>query len=108
MRMWSVDPKVLCQKHLCGEHVEMHMLIGTLQKKKSIQGYIKKGLVNPAGIIARHDQLAEEMTNRGMNHKSPIPIIKLPPEHPIAVKHNLNELKRRCSRCRARIMKEVG
>lgn len=108
MRMWSVDPELLCQKHLLGEHVEMHAFIGTLKKGKSIQGYIDKALVNPAGIIARHDVLAEELTRRGMNHKSPIPIIKPPPAHPIPVKHNLNELSRRCKRCRARIMKEVG
>jgi hypothetical protein len=105
MRMWAVNPKVLCQKHLLGEHVETHMFVGTIRKGISIQGYIDKGLVNPARIIERHDLLAKEMTRRGMNHKSPIPLIKLPPEKPIAVKHSLRELKRRCPDCQARILK---
>jgi len=105
MRMWSVNPEFLCQKHLCGEHVECHMFVGTIKKGISIKGYIEKGLVNPAGIILRHDALADEMICRKMNHKSPIPIIPLPPGHPIAVRHNLEELKRRCPACRARIIK---
>ena len=32
MRMWNVDPKLMCNKHLLGEHVEMHMFFGTIQK----------------------------------------------------------------------------
>jgi hypothetical protein len=30
MRMWMVPPKVMCRKHLLGEHVEIHMLAGSL------------------------------------------------------------------------------
>jgi len=28
MRMWMLNPKALCRKHLMGEHVEIHMLVG--------------------------------------------------------------------------------
>lgn len=32
MRMWVVNPKILCRKHLLGEHVELHMATGHLQR----------------------------------------------------------------------------
>ena len=30
--MWKVNPKFLCVRHLLGEHKELHMLVGTLNK----------------------------------------------------------------------------
>ena len=30
MRMWMVNPGFMCNKHLLGEHVECHMLVGHL------------------------------------------------------------------------------
>lgn len=72
MRMWLCDPKILCRKHLLGEHVEMHMFVGTLLKKKSIIGYLYNNLFEPAMLSTRHKQLVEEMKNRGMNHQSEI------------------------------------
>ena len=39
-----VDPKFLCQKHLCGEHLECHMFLGTLKKNKKVDGYLKNNL----------------------------------------------------------------
>lgn len=47
MRMWMVNPEYLCRQHLLGEHIE------------------------PEAMKQRHDELAEEMIRRGMNHKSP-------------------------------------
>lgn len=72
MRMWMLDPSIMCQKHLCGEHVEIHMMIGTLKQGKKIDGYIKNNLCEPRCISIRHDMLAEEMVKRGYNHNSPI------------------------------------
>lgn len=40
MRMWGVDPKVLCTKHMIGEHAETHMFLGTIKKGTSIKGLI--------------------------------------------------------------------
>ena len=40
MRMWMVDPKKMCRKHLLGEHVEIHMMVGTLLKGRSIDGFL--------------------------------------------------------------------
>jgi hypothetical protein len=71
--MWGVDPKMLCRKHLLGEHVEMHMFAGCVIKQKNLDGYIKKGLVELDHIGARHDLLVEEMTRRGYRHRSAFP-----------------------------------
>lgn len=102
MRMWKVDPKLLCDKHLLGEHVEMHMFVGTIQKGKSLAGYIDGGLVETDKINRRHDELVVEMLKRGMNHQSPLPKIKLPRQGTINVSGNLVELSKRCPDCRRR------
>jgi hypothetical protein len=106
--MWGVEPKFLCRKHLLGEHVEMHMFIGTIKKGISISGYIENGLVNPALIKIRHNQLAKEIKRRGYNHQSPLPMIKpsmLRPFISIDVEANKKELARRCPECLANINK---
>jgi len=72
MRMWLVDPKILCQKHLCGEHLEMHMFVGSIVKGKAVDGYLQNNLLEPKKLKKRHDELSIEMINRGYNHKSPI------------------------------------
>lgn len=103
MRMWGVDPKILCRKHLLGEHVEMHMFVGTIKKGNSIQGYIDKGLVNPALIIHRHNCLVGEMLSRGYNHQSPL-LNDLPEQHdiPFDTDTSLNDLITRCPECNKR------
>lgn len=115
MRMWGVDPELLCDKHIGGEHVEMHMFAGTMRKGCRIDGYVRKGLVEPKKIVARHDALAAEMTRRGMKHNSPMSesdvemintyLEKRPyPEAFVDVDANLAELMRRCPRCREKII----
>ena len=100
MRMWNVNPKLMCNQHLLGEHVEHHMFVGTINKGKSIKGYIDKGLVEVHNLRKRHDEIAQEMNKRGFNHSSPLPEF----EHTFAGKvnreENLKELRKRCKRCR--------
>lgn len=95
---------VLCQQHLLGEHVEMHMFVGTLRKSVSIRGYIDRGQVNPMLITRRHEELAAEMLRRGIKHLSPLPRCRTTQkiESPVDVAANLIELARRCPRCRER------
>lgn len=113
MRMWMVNPKVMCRKHLLGEHVELHMLIGTLNKGVSVHGYLTGELMEPANIYSRHEELIAEMGSRGYNHKSNLPTL-----NPTAQFHvdylaesglwiinrekSLQELIRRCPDCAAR------
>jgi hypothetical protein len=100
-----VDPAVMCNKHLLGEHVECHMLVGHLQRKRRITNYIRLNLLQPNSLRERHDQLAREMEDRGMSHKSPLPdfdLSYLPEEHRIYTvnaEESLAELSRRCSEC---------
>lgn len=103
MRNWNVDPKILCQRHILGEHVECHMFAGCINKGISMAGYISKGLVEIHNIQARHEELADEMTSRGYNHKSPLPEFKSWIEGNVNREENLWELSRRCPECKKRI-----
>jgi hypothetical protein len=98
--MWNVDPRLLCRKHLLGEHVETHMFCGS---KTSLEGYIKKGLVELHNIKKRHDVLVVEMNRRGWNHKSPIEDNPFRERRGVVdSENNLKELATRCKACRER------
>ena len=99
MRMWNINPVILCRKHLLGEHLEMHMFVGSIKKERNIKGYIKNGLVEIHNIINRHDILVMEMNRRNMNHKSPIEIIELWNEGYVNIKENEKILFDRCHEC---------
>ena len=109
MRMWMVNPAFMCNKHLLGEHVECHMLVGHLQRKRRITNYIRFNLLQPKSLRGRHDQLALEMEDRGMLHKSPLPkfdLSYLPEKHrtyTVDADESLTELLRRCTECRERV-----
>lgn len=102
-----VDPKYLCRKHLLGEHLEMHMFVGTLKKKISIKGYLENNLLEPLSLETRHNDLASEMHRRGMNHKTPLlsvnDYIKHLTEneliHKIDKSKAMNDLITRCEEC---------
>jgi hypothetical protein len=102
MRMWMVNPKIMCNQHLLGEHVELHMLVGNIKHGKSIDGFLS-GLVYPSLVVQRHEDVAKEMVHRGMNHKSPIDcpgeITSSRIAQPISEISNLKELARRCNQC---------
>ena len=62
-----VDPKILCRRHLLGEHVELHMFVGSINKKISLDGYAKNSLVEVHNIKSRHSQLVKEMKALALN-----------------------------------------
>ena len=99
MRMWMVDPALMCRKHLLGEHVECHMLVGVLARGKRIQGFLDRGLLEPAKVQARHDALAREMQKRGWNHQSPIRPTQWENSGYVDATASLAELRRRCPDC---------
>lgn len=39
MRMWLVPTRFVRRKHLLGEHVEHHMLVGSIHKGLSMAGF---------------------------------------------------------------------
>jgi hypothetical protein len=100
MRLWKIDPRKMCDRHLLGEHVEMHMFVGCLRHRKSIQGYIARGLVEVHNIVRRHDRLVREMTRRGFAHASPLRCSRLYRDGHIDLAANIRDLARRCPRCR--------
>lgn len=102
MRMWGISPKFMCNKHLLGEHLEMHMFAGSIDKGISVQGYIDKGLVDTCRIQKRHDDLAIEMSNRGINHKSPLVYVDCLNQQSVNDKTSKEELFRRCYDCETR------
>ena len=102
MRMWLVDPSGMCRLHLLGEHVELHMLVGTLERGKSIQGFLDGGLIDTSKIRDRHTDLTVEMMFRGYKHKSPLSFVHDDPDGYVDVDGNLEELHRRCEDCKSR------
>ena len=101
MRMWMVDPRKMCDQHLLGEHVELHMLVGSLRRKRTITGFLDGGLVELHSIRSRHAELVLEMKSRGFRHASPLPSFRAKTAGKVNSKQNLKELTRRCAACRA-------
>jgi len=113
MRMWMCDPRILCRKHLLGEHLEQHMFVGSLKNKKKLSGYIRNNCLEPRSIFKRHEDLANEMFKRGYNHKSSMNetetqnVCDLSIEeqyHEIDKQKSLNDLIKRCPKCQKRFM----
>jgi hypothetical protein len=99
-----VDPRLMCDQHLLGEHVELHMFVGTLQKGVSVRGYLEGGLLEPRRMWDRHEELVAEMERRGMRHESPLSMVDVGDlaEGAVDAEGSLYELRRRCAACRAR------
>lgn len=75
MRVWDIDPSLLCDKHLGGEHREIHAIYNILTLGH--KGYrhhpeTKRWLGKIDALVKRHDLVAGEMIQRGKNHKSPL------------------------------------
>jgi hypothetical protein len=110
--MWMVDPKLMCNQHLLGEHVELHMFVGTIKKRKSLDGFVKNNLLEFLSIEKRHTALALEMTKRKMNHKSVLPRMEQEDfdfySHKVVLsevnkEESFKELMRRCDKCKQQI-----
>lgn len=99
MRMWMVDPSIMCKQHLLGEHLELHMLRTHLTKGKRVDGFVRNGLIDTSQIQSRHDQLVAEISNRGWNHKSDLEFIHDEPVGKVDLQVSLDELASRCTRC---------
>lgn len=108
--MWMVPPVVLCNKHLLGEHGEIHKHRHNFVKKHNISGRIFPVVqIEPSNMGVRHDQLVIEMKRRKMNHNSLYDqpdISYLPNSQRSALvdrNNSLMDLMDRCDDCRDRI-----
>jgi hypothetical protein len=102
--MWLVNPKIMCRKHLLGEHLELHLFIGHMKRRKSIKGFLKNNLLQIDEIYNRHEELVKEMLSRGYNHKSELEKIDLSYYKEffhIKINKTLSilDLKSRCNEC---------
>jgi len=110
MRMWMVNPEILCNQHLLGEHAELHKHLWCWRKKHRIDKRIAGNAIEPSSYKDRHDALEAEMKRRGMKPKSPIEqpdfsyLSKEQIEFKVDVSASLSELTRRCSDCSERAM----
>lgn len=79
MRVWDVDPRKLCRKHLLGEHREIHAIFIVLHEHRA--GYrnhpeTKRWAGKLPALAARHDAVVAEMHRRGYRHHSPLPAVE--------------------------------
>lgn len=107
MRMWMLDPGKMCDRHLLGEHVEIHMLAGSIRKRRSLDGFLRERIIEPVSLKVRHDAIVKEMARRGFRHQSEIPsqpdISYLGEKSGTSVDRvaSRRDLRSRCSRCRS-------
>jgi hypothetical protein len=76
MRIWDVDPALLCRRHLLGEHRELHGLWNILvlgKKGYSLHPETLRWRGKLAALHRRHERLVGEMQRRGYRHESPLP-----------------------------------
>lgn len=75
MRIWDLPVEKLCDRHLLGEHAELHAAWSILTKKK--KGYAHhpetlrwRGKLK--ALYRRHQQQVGELRRRGYKHLSPL------------------------------------
>lgn len=110
MRMWMLNPRILCRTHLLGEHGELHKHRPSFVKQHSIAG--RRGQIEPQAMKRRHDQLAKEMMRRGYRHASPYDLPDLSylsrDDRNMKVDRALaqRDLRERCTECAARMQEK--
>ena len=73
MRIWDLNPSLLCRNHLLGEHRELHALWTIITEGK--KGYSShpetlRWVGKQRALYLRHEDLVLEMKKRGYNHAS--------------------------------------
>lgn len=116
MRQWMLPVIIMCKQHLLGEHVEIHMFRGHLNRKRNVHDYIKNNCLEPLSLHERHDAIADEIDRRhklkefkkSKGHQSPLFGISLDHlsqthlHHKIDKLQSLNDLLKRCPKCKER------
>ena len=78
MRIWDLPVNILCDKHLLGEHRELHAIWNIITKDK--KGYskhpeTKRWVGKLKALYIRHEEQVIEMNKRGFSHNSPLDTI---------------------------------
>lgn len=104
MRMWMVNPKIMCKNHLLGEHSEIHLFVWNIDAGHSVKGYLDNGLLEIHNLYYRHEELAQELKRRGYKHNSELAEKWRFAKNAGSIdkSQSLQELIRRCIKCRER------
>lgn len=114
MKMWMISARLLCMRHLSGEHNEIHKHRHNFEKRHSIAGRIAINACEPMSMKSRHDELAAELRRRAVEagRKPPhspyeIPDLSYLPEAHRTFRVNreasLRLLVSRCPECARRV-----
>jgi hypothetical protein len=115
MRMWMLNPTIMCLDHRLGEHYEIHMFVGHMRRERSIEGYVRNNCIQPRALKWRHDQIAQSLPAAPLHH-SPLSvnvkelIAYLPFEHQRAkvnVEQAFEDLINRCPKCYEKAMAQL-
>ena len=112
-----VSPDLLCNKHLMGEHGEIHKFLPSFRKGYSVDGRFDPIVqIQLNALEERHDELAKEINRRakkGGGHKSPLKDIpnleEIYPQHyhkTVDTGVSLADLILRCPECKEKITGE--
>ena len=110
MRMWMVNPKYMCRKHLLGEHLECHMFFSHMKAGKKVEGYIDSNCLEPLSLKKRHNELAVEMEKRKYEHNTPMPVnvdtsyLGILEEAVVDREKAREDLVGRCSECKGEML----
>ena len=105
MRMWMVDPKIMCRQHLLGEHSEIHKHRHNFVKKHNMNKRVSLNQIEPKSMKKRHDELAREMERRGYEHNSEYTmpdisyLTKESREYTVDTNKSYEDLIKRCGGC---------
>ena len=77
MRIWDIEPKYLCRKHLLAEHRELHGLWNILTIHKMKGGYAHhpetlRWVGKRLSLYNRHEKLVLEFEARNYKHHTPL------------------------------------
>jgi hypothetical protein len=77
VRIWDVEPRLLCRQHLLAEHRELHGLWNILTVHGGTGGYAahpetRRWVGKTNALFGRHQRLVAEMDRRGYRHRSPL------------------------------------
>ena len=107
-----IDPSLMCDKHLFGEHGEIHKFRPSFVKGVSINGRIAPVVqIEPMSMKTRHDELTAEMTRRKNKQyfsEYEQPDLSKYDESKVSVKadvmSNIRDLVCRCENCKSKIV----
>jgi hypothetical protein len=74
MRVWDLDPRHLCRKHLLAEHRELHGLWNILTTHGGYSRHPEtlRWVGKLKALYKRHEALVREFEKRGYKHHSPL------------------------------------